>query len=234
MAARFYVNCPLGPGPVLVQGAEARHLAVVCRVRPGDLVCLFNGDGHEYPAHVTAAGRQGVALGVLRVETPERELGYPLVAAAPLPKGDRGQFLLEKLTELGVTAFVPLRTRRSVVHPGQTRREKLERYVIEASKQCGRNVLMAVGPLQEWAAFCRREDLPATRVVAHPCPQEGGRAIAWTSSGVVFAVGPEGGFTEEEIDQARAAGWRVLGLGPRTLRIETAALVLATRATGLS
>ena len=65
--------------------------------------------------------------------------------AAPLPKGDRAQFLIEKLTELGVAAFTPLQTARSVVHPRETKLDKLQRYVIEASKQCGRNMLMGVG-----------------------------------------------------------------------------------------
>src|SRR5262245_14164676 len=137
MSERFYVNCPLGPGPVELHGPEAHHLASVCRLRPGDRVCLFNGDGREYPAQVVEAGKRAATLEVSEVRSPERELGRRLVVAAPLPKGDRAQFLVEKLTELGATSLVPLRTRRSVVHPGEAKYEKLERYVIEASKQCG-------------------------------------------------------------------------------------------------
>jgi 16S rRNA (uracil1498-N3)-methyltransferase len=223
MAERFYVNCPLAPGPVEVQGPDAHHLAAVCRVRPGDRVCLFNGDGREYPAEVTQVARRSVLVRVTGVEAPQRELGFALEVAAPLPKGDRGQFLVEKLTELGATNFVPLRTRRSVVHPGGTKLEKLQRYVIEASKQCGRNVLLHVEPLADWESYCRRGDLPSLRVVAHPggadFPIVGARPCA-------LAVGPEGGFMDEEIELARAAGWQVVGLGPRVLRVETAALVL--------
>jgi 16S rRNA (uracil1498-N3)-methyltransferase len=224
MAERFYVNCPLAPGLVEVQGPEAHHLAAVCRVRPGDRVCLFNGDGREYPAEVTQVTRRSVLLRVTGVETPQRELGFPLEVAAPLPKGDRGQFLVEKLTELGATSFVPLRTRRSVVHPGETRIEKLHRYVIEASKQCGRNVLLRVEPLADWESYCRRGGLPA-RLLAHPGEM---RLAGWgkRSMGMALAVGPEGGWAEEEIDWARAAGWHVVGLGPRILRVETAALML--------
>src|SRR5579872_6289798 len=144
MAERFYVNCDLQPGPILLQGAEAHHLATVCRLRPGDAVCLFNGDGRQYPARVAEVGRRAVALEVEAVEAPPRELPFRLEVAAPLPRGDRAQFLLEKLTELGVTDFVPLATARSVVHPREAKLEKLERHVIEASKQCGRNVLLRV------------------------------------------------------------------------------------------
>jgi 16S rRNA (uracil1498-N3)-methyltransferase len=256
MAERFYVNWPLAPGLVVLEGQEAHHLATVCRARAGDAVCLFNGDGQEYPATVITADRRRVTLQVAEADAPARELGFVLEVAAPLPKGDRAQFLLEKLTELGATRFVPLRTDRSVVHPGATRLEKLQRYVIEASKQCGRNVLLDVQPLMAWTAYCGRSDLPGLRVVAHlegRRAKSGGRPVETTDGegstertselsalcpppsalggGVALAVGPEGGFTEDEIRQARAAGWRTVNLGPRTLRIETAALVLTTWAT---
>ena len=223
MADRFYVNCPLAPGPVTVEGPEAHHLAVVCRLRPGDAVCLFNGDGREYPAEVREVGKRAVVLEVHAVEAPRRESPVRLEVAAPLPKGDRAQFLIEKLTELGVAAFTPLQTARSVVHPRETKLDKLQRYVIEASKQCGRNTLMGVGPLTEWSDFLRGRPLPGRKVLAHP----GGGPWAPGVGDAVAAVGPEGGFTDEEVDQARSAGWIVVDLGPRILRVETAAIVLA-------
>src|SRR5437899_1454606 len=131
MSDRFYVPCPLALGLVQLEGPEARHLATVCRLHPGDQVCLFNGDGHQYSAVVQAVKRQDVALEVRAVESPVRELPFQLEVAAPLPRGDRAQFLLEKLTELGVTSYVPLHTQRSVVHPGEGKLDKLARYVIE-------------------------------------------------------------------------------------------------------
>ena len=147
MSERYYLETRLGPGEIVIAGPGAHHLATVCRARPGDLVCLFNGDGHEYRAKVIAAERRRVTLDIYEKASPQRELGFPLEIAVPLPKGDRTQFLIEKLTEIGVTSFVPLSTRRSVVHPREGRLEKLQRYVIEASKQCGRNALMQVGPV---------------------------------------------------------------------------------------
>src|SRR5208282_1002679 len=150
MSERFYVNCPLAPGPVVLQGPEAHHLTTVCRLRAGDRVCLFNGDGRQYPAQVTETSKRAVTLQVVAVESPERELGFRLEIAAPLPKGDRAQFLVEKLTELGATALVPLHTRRSVVHPRESRIDRLERYVVEASKQCERNALLQIRELTDW------------------------------------------------------------------------------------
>jgi 16S rRNA (uracil1498-N3)-methyltransferase len=226
MADRFYINCPLDVGPVVLQGPEAHHLAAVRRVRPGDRVFLFNGDGREYTALVQALARRSVTLQVVAVETPERETGFRLEVAAPLPKGDRAQFLVEKLTELGATRFVPLQTARSVIQPREARLEKLIRYAIEASKQCGRNTLLQIESPADWAAYCCRGDLPQAKILAH----SGGQKGAWrTGQDVALAVGPEGGMTEVEIEQAQEAGWRLVSLGSRTLRIETAALVLAVQ-----
>jgi 16S rRNA (uracil1498-N3)-methyltransferase len=229
MAERFYLNCGLAPGLVDLDGPEAHHLVAVCRLRPGDRVYLFNGDGSQYPAEVVATQRRHVSLRILGVETPQRELVFRLEVAAPLPKGDRGQFLVEKLTELGVTCFVPLRTARTVVQPRDTRLERLQRQVIEASKQCGRNVLMGVAALTDWEGYTGRTDLPELRVLAHPGGEESWPRAESPISGVVVAVGPEGGFTDEEVALARSGGWRVVGLGPRILRVETAAIALAAR-----
>ncbi|HEY7158128.1 MAG TPA: RsmE family RNA methyltransferase, partial [Gemmataceae bacterium] len=223
----------------LLQGAEAHHLAAVCRSRPGDVVCLFNGDGRQYPARVESVGRREVSLEVLAVESPLRELPFRLEIAAPLPRGDRAQFLLEKMTELGVTSFVPLRTARSVVHPRETKLDKLQRHVIEASKQCGRNVLLHVRPMVEWSTFCQSAELPAHRILGHPggeksekrCQEPFPETVPDTFFDTFFdtvaAVGPEGGFTEDEVAAAHAAGWRRLDLGSRILRVETAAIALA-------
>lgn len=231
MAERFYVNQSLGPGPVLLEGPEAHHLRTVARLRVGDTTVLFNGDARQYPARVTSLDRRGVALEVVGVESPARELSYRLEVAAPLPKGDRAQFLVEKLTELGVTSFVPLATQRSVVHPRDAKLERLGRWVIEASKQCGRNVLMQLGPLTPWSDYFRRPDLPSRRLLGSPT------GPAFTPDKPIdtaVAVGPEGGFSPQEEAEARAVGWSAVSLGPRVLRVETAALALAVLTTGWS
>jgi 16S rRNA (uracil1498-N3)-methyltransferase len=249
MAERFYVNSPLSVGPVNLDGPEGHHLATVCRVRRGDQVYLFNGDGKQYLAEVTEASRRNVTLEVSRVEQPNRELPFFVEVAAPLPKGDRAQFLVEKLTEIGVKNFVPLRTARSVVNPREAKLDKLQRTVIEASKQCGRNVLMHVEALSEWTIYCCRANSPNLKLLAHPPdadnhPNPGAETGLRISSllpsgdqavkpGIALAVGPEGGFKDEEVEQARLAGWNLVGLGPRTLRVETAALVLAAQVISL-
>ena len=229
MSERFYVNWSLGPGPVTLEGAEARHLATVCRLRPGDAVYLFNGDGHEYAARIREVGRRHVLMEIDQVVTPERELPIFLEVAAPLPKGDRAQFLIEKLTELGVTAFVPLDCIRSIVHPREAKLEKLQRYVVEASKQCGRNVLMRVEPPMDWRTYAAPRDAEEVRWLAHPRGPSPTPCLTKVSRALRVAVGPEGGWTEAEIDLGREHGWELHDLGPRILRIETAALAMVCR-----
>ncbi len=228
MADRFYINSDCSPGLVVLRGPEAHHLGAVCRVRPGDPVCLFNGDGHEYPGRVVEVTRRDVSIEVLSIESPQRELPFKLQVAVPLPRGDRAVFLVEKLTELGVTVMTILSTERSVVTPREAKRDRLERHVIEASKQCGRNTLMRIEPMRPWHEFVRDESLPTVRLLAHPRLTAPG--LDHPANGdVVAAVGPEGGFSEDELSAAMAAGWQPIDLGPRILRVETAAMVLAAR-----
>jgi 16S rRNA (uracil1498-N3)-methyltransferase len=227
MAERFYIDFPPLPGELDLTGPEAHHLAAVCRARPGDRVCLFCGDGREYPAQVVAVAKKLVTLRVEEPIAPPRELSFPLVIAAPMPKGDRADFLIEKLTELGVTTFIPLRTARSVVHPREAKLDRLQRQVIEASKQCGRNVLMKIEPLTDWADWCGRGELPPTRLLAHPGSEA--RAGFDTLGPTAATVGPEGGFTDDEVAAALARGWTCVSLGARTLRVETAAIAMAVR-----
>lgn len=224
MADRFYTPDFIGPGEVQLVGAEAHHLAAVRRFRPGDRVILFNGDGNEYPAEVLVIEKRNVVLNILGAELADRELRDPLVVAAALPKGDRADFLIEKLTELGVTRFVPLLTTRAVVQPKDSVVQKFTRTVIEASKQCGRNVLMSIDMPRRWDEFVRLNDLPGSRFILHTSAATVRLANA---KGATVAVGPEGGFTPEEVEIGKAAGWQVVSLGPRILRVETAATAAA-------
>src|SRR5207244_2127945 len=205
----------LAVGPIVLDGVEAHHLATVCRLRPGTEVCLFNGDGRQYPARITAVARREVTLEIVGIEQPDRELPFALEVAAPLPKGDRSQFLIEKLTELGVTQFVPLVCHYSNAHPRDSKRDKLERYVIEASKQCGRNVLMKIDDLTNWADYAVRGDAGEIRILAHATSREHlfpSRERKRPEHTTRLAVGPEGGFTDAEVALALAHGWQPVSL----------------------
>lgn len=219
MPDRFYTPEALTIGEFTLAGAEAHHLGHVLRVEPGTAIILFNGDGSEHDATVTSVGKRTVTVHVHSSRKVDRERQTQFIVAAAMPKGDRGDFLIEKLTELGVTRFVPLITERTVVVPKPARIESLRRTVIEASKQCGRAVLMTVDEPRQWLDFAA-SSLPETRVILHPT----GEAFPGIRGDAVCAIGPEGGFTEAELS---LPGWRLASLGSRILRIETAALAVA-------
>lgn len=223
MADRFYTPEALHPGDFALAGPEAHHLSAVRRIGVGETIVLFNGDGNEYPAEVLAVGKKSVQLVIGSPIKTHRERSVPQWIASAIPKGDRIDFLIEKLTELGVTRYIPLITERSVVRPKADVVEKYERMVVEASKQCGRNILMTIEPPTPWMVFANRTDLPEQKCILHPSGDTNSFVL---NRATVFAVGPEGGFTPVEVN---VSGWTPIGLGPRILRIETAAIAAAAR-----
>ncbi len=226
MTERYFVETPISGDKALLTGPEAHHLTHVMRAVQGAEVVLFDGSGAEFSARVERIGRAEVELAVLSREPADRELPLELTIGVALPKGDRQRWLVEKATELGVTRLVPLRTARSVVLPWQKVVVRLHRTVIEASKQCGRNRLMEIAQPQPWSDFVVDSAEVPCRLLAHRCDCPGTNTLD-LSKGALLAVGPEGGFTNDEVSQAIDAGWQVIDLGPRTLRVETAAIVLA-------
>jgi 16S rRNA (uracil1498-N3)-methyltransferase len=227
MDRRFFVDRPILEGTAQLTGPEAEHLTKVLRGKTGDEVTLFDGCGAEFTARITRTGRSAVELVVLARHEICRELTTALTLGVALPKGDRQRWLIEKAVELGVTSLVPLLTQRGVAEPNPTALARLRRYVIEASKQCGRNRLLEIAAPLQFDEYCRQVDPAACRLLA----DVGADAIPLAqlpsfdaSRGVWLAVGPEGGFTDEEV--AAAAAWRRVSLGPRVLRIETAAVAL--------
>jgi 16S rRNA (uracil1498-N3)-methyltransferase len=231
MERRFYCEPPLENRATL-RGDEAQHLAKVLRARVGEEVQLFDGTGYEYAAVVERIGRSDVELTVLRRAQVNRELSIELHVGAALPRGDRQKWLVEKAVELGVSTLTPLFTKHGVVQPQASATERLERQVIEASKQCRRNRLMQIRPPQDVTIFCQSAPETALRAMAHPDAQWSQRDLPrlFAESGsqaIYVAIGPEGGFTDDEVAAALALGWRSVSLGPRVLRVETAVIMLA-------
>lgn len=239
MSERFYVEPAIQSPRVMLAGDEARHLAAVMRAQPGDEVTLFDGSGAEFACRVVRVGKRDAELDVIERREDSRELPFQLTLAVALPKGERQKWLVEKLTELGVTRLVPLITERGVAQPTAGALGRLRRGVIEASKQCGRNRLMEIGePVYVQELFL---DSPrsAIRLVADPAgvdlslgtpggPKQGGTTgSSGSARDWLAAIGPEGGFTAGELAAARAAEWQIVALGPRILRVETAAIALA-------
>ena len=229
MSERFFLATAPRDGRALLAGDEARHLARVLRAKVGDEVRLFDGSGAEWPARVTRIGRDEVALDVgppLPATTAPR---IALSLAVALPKGDRQKWMVEKLTELGTARLVPLVTARGVAEATESARARLERGVIEACKQCGRNTLMEIGAAASLAALSAALPPDSLRLIAHPDGAPLDTFLPATAREIVAAVGPEGGFDDEEIATAERSGFKRVSLGPHILRIETAAIALAAK-----
>ncbi len=172
MARRCYSETPIEGDRAILDGSEAHHLLHVLRATPGMAVTLFDGSGCEFDAEVTACKRSTVELAITERREVDRELPQPLILGVALPKSDRQRWIVEKSVELGVTRLVPLVTERSEKQGS----DKLGRYVIEASKQCGRNRLMQIADPVRWSDWLHSPAILAGAVpptkprrwVAHP------------------------------------------------------------------
>ena len=219
---------------VVLDDTEAHHLLHVLRMKPGDQLSLFDGCGSEADAVLTRSSRREVFCSVTaRRQTPGVNGVRVTVIAAP-PKADRLKWMVEKLTEIGVERLVLLQADRTVVTPGESRMEKLLSSVIGACKQCGRNTLMQLSPLQSLVSVLddvKTERLPGKLWIAHPSPT----MPAMTSDAMslvqsrLLLIGPEGGFTDTELQLALNAGARMISWPDTILRIETAAVVFAAQ-----
>ena len=247
MVQRYFLDTPIGQAAsVLLQGSEAQHLMRVMRGKCGDRVELFDGSGWQWSAEITEVGRNEAALKILNAEEVDLEPAVALTVGVALPKGDRQKWIIEKLVELGVTTVIPLTTTRGVAQPVDKALVRLRNHVISASKQCGRNRLLEIGEVASLEFFLQRTG--ENRFIAHPKSaqvrehestaeplneQEVGnisiRDIQLTSGDAVVAIGPEGGFSAEEAAAAAKLQWKIVDMGSRVLRIETAAMAFAAR-----
>ncbi len=238
---RLFVEHPRA-GEITVEGADWRYLTVVRRARVGDPVMLFDGKGREAPAVIVSID---ATRAVLRAEEPRlavAETPLPITLVMALLKGEKMDLVVQKATELGVARIVPAAAARSVVrldHERATGRiARWRKIAREAARQCGRaDTPELLSPLPFAEALAAADGAGAGW---HALLYEGARAVPLRSAfpaatastaplqSAAIAVGPEGGFTPAEVDIARAAGWHIVGFGPRILRAETAALAAIT------
>lgn len=244
MASRFFVENDFRSGTVSFSGPEFHHMIRVTRHQVGDKVRLFDGTGKEADAELTFVTRHAATLDVGKIETVPDEPGPRLSIATPLPKASRAGWLIEKAVELGVTNIIPLKTSRSVVDPRGSKLDTLRQSIIAASKQCGRSRLMTISPVVEWSEFISKQCEGKSVVVAHPggasftsslvsdslaeVAAEAKTKKAAATPQMIAVIGPEGGFTVEEITQVVSKGARLVSLGPRLLRVETASTMMAS------
>lgn len=227
MSERFYTSLEISLGTMEIRGPEAHHLAVVSRIAPGSMIALFSGDGREFSAEVLEAKKNRVLLDVKSVEAVCREPKVKLTIYASIPKAQRCDFLIEKLTELGVYRFVPLDCEYSVIKARQINTDKLRRGVIEASKQCLRNQFMEIAEPITFAESIQNLDDSELNLFANLQDEPYGKVLRGAIGKVNIWIGPEGGFSPTEVKLALDKGLKIICVGKTILRVETAAVVLA-------
>lgn len=243
-AERFFTNQPILIGEELIlSGQERHHLVDVMRPRAGEPIELVNGQGALAQATFVRSDRQTAVLRVESVEVAKASANQYILAQA-IPRINRLDFIVEKGTELGMTAlwlFPSERSERKVLTEHQV--ERLDAMAIAAMKQCGRLFLPKIElkpPLMQW----KRETLPVSceaffgdvdpeaPLFLHALAQQGEQEKqSKQNTRILFFIGPESGFTDKEVEQLKHLGAEGVSLHPNILRTDTAALAALTLAT---
>lgn len=229
-APRFYCPPPLPSGAHCELPPEAAHHASrVLRLRVGDAVQIFDGQGNALDATLHAINGKRVSLGNLQTCMATPASGLHIVLAQAMCGSEKMDWVVQKATELGVAEIIPIQTQRSLARLAPSRADKRARHwhnvAVAACEQCGRNdlpLLQAPQDMGDWLRGMRNGGegkfilLPggAGGLPARPRPQ----------GEVTLLIGPEGGFTGDETNVAQQAGFVPILLGPRVLRTETAAI----------
>jgi 16S rRNA (uracil1498-N3)-methyltransferase len=225
---RFYCDLPLAVGRRIELPAEtARHAVGALRLRSGETVTLFNGDGAQYSGTLELQGK-GAAVQLIEHAAPQRESNLHITLAQGISSGERMDLTLQKSVELGVAAIQPLFMRRSVVKlsgdKAERRRQHWQGVAISACEQCGRNLIPLVAEIQEFIPWLQNHTDSTQRYLLDPEAETSLRELPVPTSRILLLAGPEGGFDPAERKAAVAAGYQRVRLGPRILRTETAAL----------
>ena len=222
---------------VVIEGSEVRHMRSVLRLRPGDAIRLFDGEGFEYEAMIRRFVADRVELKIIQKFPGTKESPVQIAVAQALLKEKKMDRLLRHLCELGLTHWIPFTSERSIPKPGATRMparvERWKKIIKESAKQCRRarlpeiNRTLALEEVLDYGQACDLmvvfyENEPASlnsimSQAAQPPPRK-----------ILMIMGPEGGFSDQELTKVKTAGCLVAGLGPRILRAETATIAAIT------
>ncbi len=231
MRRRFYTEAPIGEGKVVLRGQELRHLKNVLRLRRGDEVAVFDGSGREFRGVLESVTSREAVVDIRDVAILDVEPATAVVLIQGLIKSPRMSLVVQKATELGASEIIPVECARSEVRGAGVRSGRAARWTriaAEAARQCGGVRVPRIHPVralpEAWGEMTPDD-------TGYMCVEGGGGAPLGDSlrrgagaGRVMIAVGPSGGFTGDEVDAARAARVRIVSLGRRVLRSETAAI----------
>jgi len=225
---RIFVDQPLREGAALILAEEAaHHISRVLRLRTGHPLILFNGRGGEYDAEISRIDKRSVEVLISQHREGDNESPLHITLVQGISRGQKMDFILQKAVELGVNRIVPVMTEHGNVHLDKERQQKkIEHWnsiIISACEQCGRNKIPELStPLafDQWLSI----DSGVTRLIMHPERGKNLSKVSKATGDITLLVGPEGGFSDNEIKKACGADYQIINIGPRILRTETAAL----------
>ncbi len=215
-----------------IAGPELEHMKKVLRLKPGECVTLFDDEGWEHEAIIQSYGARDAQLEILTSFQPKRESPLDITLAQAIGKGEKMDWVVEKATELGVQAVLPFFSSYTVprltADKMQKRRSRWEKIAVSAAKQSGRTRIPKIMEVCGFDSMIQRDWSCELKVLF--CPEESVAGLNQLKAGrehlasVLLVIGPEGGFTSEEVEQASSHGFQTVQLGKRVLRTETAAV----------
>jgi len=226
---RCHVENPLAVGQTLSLPEEAaNHLVRVMRLREGDGCVLFNGDGHDYRATLVVVGKRDAQVRIDAALAVANESPLHITLLQGIARGEKMDLILQKATELGVNAIVPVNAERTEVKLDAARAEKRLAHwtsvVVSACGQSGRARVPSVAAPQALLDAARQVPAEALKLTLDPLGEHRLSTLQPAPGGVVIAIGPEGGWSPRDRQALAEAGFQGLQLGPRILRTETAGL----------
>ena len=219
------------PTSVLIDGEEFSHLVHVMRKKEGDMIRVVNDKGMSYDVTLEVfemkSARGKIHATAQRHNEPANEV---TIGVGVLKNPSKFDFLVEKVTELGIKEIIPLKTERTI--PSHAKVDRWQKLALSAMKQCGRSYLPSVRKLTTLDELLTQRDMYDQKIIAHEQPLGNAvkKNLATDVSSLLILIGPEGGFSDAEVDQCVASGCRTLYLGERRLRTETAAIVAVAMA----
>ena len=231
--SRFFVQKEsIKANRISITGKEAHHILDVMRLKISDEVTLFDGTGREYTGVVKSIGRKSLEVEIKSVRTARNEAHYSVALIQSIPKREKMDYIVEKATELGVARIIPVTTERTIPEWNDAKKaaivERWREIAKEAAKQCGRSDVPEIVSIMEFnkAVTTAVYDLKLIAVLSDKAIKLKDALKSATGGNIVVAIGPEGDFTPEEAESALEAGFRIVSLGPRVLKSDTAALAV--------
>jgi len=212
-----------------ISGTDYKHVVKVLRLKPGDKITLFDSSSRQYYCKIREISKRDVVVDIERTEQVNTESPIEITLLQGLPKGDKMDYIIEKATELGVSRIVPVITQRAQIRE-RDRKKRWDRIALEASKQCGRTKPAIIENTLDFDGAINSYSEKELAVILHVSCEVSAKNYIKNSlqapQSIVLFVGPEGGFTDNEVLLGNKMGFMSLGLGPRVLRTETASIAV--------